>query len=244
MKIYDEITKEEITSEIDSSKGYTYNGKIVSGHVDEKSVIMEGSVSELWPDGMTEIIPGYDVYEDCLYYHAYTEKELKAIQDEKDRLVKEEADRLAAEEAEEKRRKEAEKAAEAAAKAQAEAARIQAEKEKIKYDKIKTPEDRVSFFAQFGWEVNETPITENEIKIPDEFDKILKTYNEVQKQQGLDLTKYRGKTVTRYTYEITNYPNYEGKVYANVLIYKNRVIGGDICSADVNGFIHGFKRQS
>ncbi|MBQ8747042.1 MAG: DUF4830 domain-containing protein [Clostridia bacterium] len=121
---------------------------------------------------------------------------------------------------------------------------IQAEKEKIKYDKIKTPENRVSFLAQFGWEVNETPITENEIKIPDEFDKILKTYNEVQKQQGLDLTKYKGKTVTRYTYEITNYPNYEGKVYANVLIYKNHVIGGDICSADVNGFIHGFKRQS
>ena len=111
MKIYDEITKEEITSEIDTSKGYTYNGKVVSGHVDEKSVIMEGSVSELWPDGMTEIIPGYDVYEDCLYYHAYTEKELKAIQDEKDRLSKEETDRLAAEEAEEKRRKEAEKAA-------------------------------------------------------------------------------------------------------------------------------------
>ena len=109
MKIYDEITKEEITSEIDTSKGYTYNGKVVSGHVDEKSVIMEGSVSELWPDGMTEIIPGYDVYEDCLYYHAYTEKELKAIQDEKDKLAKEEADRLAAEEA-----------AKVAAKAQAE----------------------------------------------------------------------------------------------------------------------------
>ena len=120
MKIYDEITKKEIVSEIDSSKGYTYNGKIVSGHVDEKSVIMEGSVSELWPDGMTEIIPGYDVYEDCLYYHAYTEKELKAIQDEKDRLAKEEADRLAAEQAEEEARKKAAEAQKAYAEAQAE----------------------------------------------------------------------------------------------------------------------------
>ena len=150
MKIYDEITKEEITSEIDTSKGYTYNGKFVSGHVDEKSVIMEGSVSELWPDGMTEIIPGYDVYEDCLYYHAYTEKELKAIQDEKDRLAKEEADRLAAEEAEEKRRKEAEKAAEAAAKAQAEAARIQAEKEKswnTGLDKINEIDAQITYTA-------------------------------------------------------------------------------------------------
>ena len=150
MKIYDEITKKEIVSEIDSSKGYTYNGKIVSGHVDEKSVIMEGSVSELWPDGMTEIIPGYDTYEDCLYYHAYTEKELKAIQDEKDRLAKEEADRLAAEAAEEERRKEAEKAAEAAAKAQAEAARIQAEKEKswnTGLDKINEIDAQITYTA-------------------------------------------------------------------------------------------------
>ncbi len=121
---------------------------------------------------------------------------------------------------------------------------IAAEKEQIRYDKIKTPADRAEFLAKFGWEVDETPVTENEIRIPDEFDKILKTYNEVQKQQGLDLTKYKGKTVTRYTYEIKNYPNYTGKVYANILIYKNRVIGGDICSADVSGFIHGFKKPS
>ena len=143
MKIYDEITKKEILDEINSDAGYTYSGKIVSGHVSEKSVIMEGSVSELWPDGMTEIIPGYDTYEDCLYYHAYTEKELKAIQDEKDRLAKEEADRLAAEAAEEKRRKEAEKAAE-------EAARIQAEKEKAwntGLDKINDIDAQITYTA-------------------------------------------------------------------------------------------------
>ncbi len=120
MKIYDEITKEEIISEIDSSKGYTYDGKIKSGHVDETKRIMEGSVNEFWPNGMEEIVPGYDTYDDCLYYHAYTEEELQAIQDEKDRLAQEEADRLAAQEAEEKARKEADEAAIAAAKAQAE----------------------------------------------------------------------------------------------------------------------------
>lgn len=150
MKIYDEITKKEIISEIDSSKGFTYSGKIVSGHVDDTYEIMEGSINEFWPEGMQRLIPGYDTYEDCLYYHAYTEKELKAIQDEKDRLAKEEADRLAAEEAEEKRRKEAEKAAEAAAKAQAEAARIQAEKEKswnTGLDKINEIDAQITYTA-------------------------------------------------------------------------------------------------
>lgn len=118
---------------------------------------------------------------------------------------------------------------------------IMAETEKVKYDKIKTEEDRIAFLAQFGWDVGDTHTEQTDVTVPAEFDKILKSYNEVQKQQGLDLTKYKGKTVTRYTYEIKNYPGYDGKVYANILIYKNRVIGGDICSADVNGFIHGFK---
>lgn len=119
---------------------------------------------------------------------------------------------------------------------------ILAEKEKIKYDKIKTEDDRISFLNQFGWEVETSPAEETTVTIPEEFDKILKTYNEVQKQQGLDLSKYKGKSVTRYTYEITNYPDYNGKVYVNMIVYKNRVIGGDVCSADVNGFIHGFKK--
>ena len=100
MKIYDEITKEEITNEIDTSKGYTYNGKIVSDHVDETKVIMEGSVNEFWPNGMTEIIPGYDVYEECKFYHAYTEEELKQIEADKDQKEKEEAEAAAKEQAE------------------------------------------------------------------------------------------------------------------------------------------------
>jgi hypothetical protein len=57
----------------------------------------------------------------------------------------------------------------------------------------------------------------------------------------LDLSKYKKKTVTRYTFMVTDYKGYEGTVYANVLVYRGRVIGGDICSADVSGFIHGFE---
>lgn len=119
---------------------------------------------------------------------------------------------------------------------------IQKETEHIRYDKIKNNTDRIAFLAQFGWECSESATEEVTMTIPKEFDKIMKTYNEVQKQQGLDLEKYKGKDVIRYTYEITNYPGAEGKVIANLIICKNRVIGGDICSADVNGFIHGFAK--
>ena len=100
MKIYDEITKEEITSEIDTSKGQTYDSRIVTGHVDDTYEIMEGSVNEFWPDGMKRIIPGYDVYEECKFYHAYTEEELKKIEADKDQKEKEEAEAAAKEQAE------------------------------------------------------------------------------------------------------------------------------------------------
>ena len=114
----------------------------------------------------------------------------------------------------------------------------------ISYDKIKTNEDRVNFLSQFGWQVKGEPVESAEIIIPEQFDKVFTGYNEIQKRQGLDLSKYKNKNVMRYTYEITNYKGEDGKVYANVIVYRNKVIGGDVCSADVNGFIHGFERPN
>ncbi len=112
----------------------------------------------------------------------------------------------------------------------------------IDYTGVKSNEDRIDFLKQFGWEVNSEPVQTKEVTIPSEFDKIFTGYNEIQKRQGLDLSDYKKKKVTRYTYEITNYEGEDGKVYANILVYRNRVIGGDICSADVTGFIHGFEK--
>jgi hypothetical protein len=113
----------------------------------------------------------------------------------------------------------------------------------VNFNKIKTNDDRVDFLEQFGWTVSETPVDEKKVTIPQEFDKIMLSYNEFQRQMGLDLAKYKGKDVMRYTYEVTNYPEYEGRVYANVLIYRNKVIGGDICSADSKGFLQGFVKE-
>ena len=114
-----------------------------------------------------------------------------------------------------------------------------AEEQEIRYTKIKTNDDRLNFLKQFGWEVQETP-EEEEVRIPSEFDRVFHGYNEIQKQQGFDLSKYKRKNVKRYTFELTNYKDYDGKVYANILVYRNRVIGGDVCSADMTGFMHGF----
>jgi len=115
---------------------------------------------------------------------------------------------------------------------------------KINYKNIKTNEDRINFLKQYGWEVNPEPVETVEIIIPKEFDAVYKKYNEVQKAQFLNLEKYRNKAVKRYTYEVCGYPGYTGRVYANLLIFSDKVIGGDICSAELNGFMHGFDKTN
>lgn len=113
----------------------------------------------------------------------------------------------------------------------------------VDYDGIKTNEDRVKFLSGFGWEVDPSAVESIEVTIPEDFDKVFTGYNEIQKRQGLDLSRYKKKNVMRYTYEVKNYEGSEDKVYANILVYKNKVIGGDICSANVKGFIHGFEKN-
>ena len=110
------------------------------------------------------------------------------------------------------------------------------------YDKVKTAEDAAAFLSQFGWQVEATPVETRTVTIPAEFDKVFAAYNEMQKTQGLNLSKYKNKDVTRYTFTVTNYTGYEGTVYANVLVFRNRVVGGDLCSADLSGFVHGFEK--
>ena len=114
--------------------------------------------------------------------------------------------------------------------------------ETVNYSGIRTDADRVSFLETFGISVHPTPCEEVSFTIPSEFDRVLAGYNEIQKAQGLDLARYKNKKVTRYTYEVENYEGYEGKVYVNLIMYKNRVIAADVTSADPYGFVHGLER--
>ncbi|MBR7112146.1 MAG: DUF4830 domain-containing protein [Clostridia bacterium] len=114
--------------------------------------------------------------------------------------------------------------------------------ETVRYEKVKTNEDRITFLREFGWEVVGEPVEDTTVTIPAEFDKVFGAYNELQRRQGLDLSPYASRTVERYTYAVTNYEGYDGTVLANLLIWRGRVIGGDICSAEAGGFIHGFRK--
>ena len=106
-----------------------------------------------------------------------------------------------------------------------------------------TAQERATFLSQFGWEASEDPLEVSEVIIPAQFDETYAKCNEIQKAQNMDLSAHAGKRVKRWTYEIRNYPGYEGKpgvVQANLLIDKGVVVGGDVCSLELGGFLHGF----
>lgn len=103
----------------------------------------------------------------------------------------------------------------------------------------------LAFISTFGWEVNEEPDEVREVVIPAEFDEVYSNYNAIQKKQGYDLLKYAGKRVKRWTYTVLNYPGYEEEEFIkiNVLMCDNEIIGGDVCSIRLDGFMHGFSKE-
>lgn len=73
MKIYDEKTGLELETP-DLEAGYIYPGRRKVG-TEEK--VLEGTITERRPEGLRQLV---DLWEDCQYYHEYTEDELAAMQ--------------------------------------------------------------------------------------------------------------------------------------------------------------------
>ena len=106
----------------------------------------------------------------------------------------------------------------------------------VDYSGVKDKESRVEFISRFGIEVDPATESEQAFRMPSDFDRVIAGYNELQKRQGLDLLKYKNKRVTRYTYRVTNYSGAD-EVYANLFIYRGKVVACDVSSADPTGFV-------
>ncbi|MCL2638431.1 MAG: DUF4830 domain-containing protein [Oscillospiraceae bacterium] len=99
--------------------------------------------------------------------------------------------------------------------------------------------DIIAYLNTFGWAVEPEPVTIKNLQIPAKFTETYQNYNSLQKQQGFDLSRYRADIVESYTFRILNHPA-SGDVFANVLVFRGRIIGGDICSFSINGFMTSF----
>ena len=90
------------------------------------------------------------------------------------------------------------------------------------------------YLSSLGYEF-ENDAEVKEITIPTEFDDVYNTYNELQKEAGYDLLPYAGEKCEVYTYELLNHPF--GECRANIIVRRGRIIGGDISSVNIDGFM-------
>ncbi len=107
----------------------------------------------------------------------------------------------------------------------------------VRFDRIENDSDRRAFINSQGYTLADGIVEEFTFSVPKDFDRIISGYNEIQKEQGLDLERYKGKKVTRYTYKVENYEGYEGTVLANVIVYRSKIIACDISTEDPKGFV-------
>lgn len=96
-----------------------------------------------------------------------------------------------------------------------------------------TNENYYEIVRNMGYEdVNSTPEEIVELIIPMEFNNVYKRYNSLQKEGGYDLSFYKGKKCTRYTYLI---PSVNAR--ANIIVYNGNIIGGDISGITIDGIM-------
>ena len=101
-----------------------------------------------------------------------------------------------------------------------------------------TVEQRVVFLNTLGYNVHGETEESEKIKIPIEFSDVYNNYNELQKQNGTDLLCYRGAQCVRYTYI-----NEDNNMNVNIIVYDERIIGGDECSVALDGEMNALSHK-
>lgn len=109
----------------------------------------------------------------------------------------------------------------------------------IKRQNGKTEEQRQEFITSLGWVVNSEPDEVVEVVIPKKFDEVYENYNNIQKEQGMNLQRYQGKRCKRYSYTVLNHPSGATNVRLNLLVCGNKIVGGDVSSLGMDGFMQG-----
>ena len=101
---------------------------------------------------------------------------------------------------------------------------------------LTTNDDRVAYLQSLGWEVEPEPVETLQFLLSEELEEPYVTYNELQAEQGFDLSVCCGKQVSRYTYTVTNYPGRAEGVQANLYVCEGAAVAGDILCAGADGF--------
>lgn len=107
----------------------------------------------------------------------------------------------------------------------------------------KTDSERRAYLSKYGYKLA-SDCEQKEITIPKKWNDVYNSYNQIQKNQGFDLTDYKGQKATLYTYTVTNYKGNGGCIVADMLVCEGKLIGGDICNPSAkDGFLVGFEEN-
>lgn len=95
------------------------------------------------------------------------------------------------------------------------------------------------FLEDRGWQVGAL-LSEEMLWLPEGEDPTWTSYYALQRENGFLMEKYAGKEVQKFSFRIDNHPDGEN-AYANLYWYDGAIIGGDVLSPALNGFMHGLK---
>lgn len=107
---------------------------------------------------------------------------------------------------------------------------------------LRTEKARVAFLAANGWKVCSPALKEETVVIPRVFSTVFENYNKLQKEQGFDLSQYCGMEVKLYTYRVEDSSIGEN-VLAMLYILNGNLIGGDVHSTDLDGYMCAVKTK-
>ena len=79
-------------------------------------------------------------------------------------------------------------------------------------------------------------VTSKDIVIPQNFGEVYENYNNLQKEVGFDLSSYKGKSATIYTYELSG-----TKKQIHLIVCDGAIIGGDIADVKLGGNMYPLK---
>ena len=107
---------------------------------------------------------------------------------------------------------------------------------------LTTLEGRTAYLQSLGWEIDPDSESFRTVIVPDQLEGIMAQYNKMQLRQGYDLNRHLGETCLQYCYEVTNYPDADGKVLVSLYLQDGEIIAADVHSTALNGFMHGLTK--
>ena len=111
-------------------------------------------------------------------------------------------------------------------------------------NKIESAQDIQTWFTGYGLDVDGASITADKVKIPRKWDDSFSAFNGVVQQSGMDLARYKGKTVEKWTVLCPQLSTGDHDTYCVLLVYKAKAVGAYLLqkpSGEVTGLITAAK---